>query len=387
MCFSFSDKINHLPKYLFAQIDEIKKQVASKGINIINLGIGDPDIPTPSHIIDALIKSVQNPVNHQYPSYNGLLEFRKAVSFWFEKRFNIKLNPDQEIVSLIGSKEGIFHFPLAFINKEDIVLVPNPAYPVYKSGTIFAEGIPYMMPLLKENDFLPDLDVIPENIRNKAKIMFLNYPNNPTGAVASLEFFKKAVDFAHKYNIIIAHDNAYSEICFNNYKAPSIFQIDGSFDCAIEFHSLSKTYNMTGWRIGFAVGNKKLIKALGSVKENVDSGVFQPIQYAAITALTSSQDCIKQNINIYQKRREVVLSEFKKIGIEIELPKATIYLWIPVPNEKKSLEFCQNILEKTGVVFTPGIGFGEYGEGYFRISLTLDEVKLQEAISRIKNVL
>lgn len=387
MNFSYSEKITQLPKYLFAELDRLKKEVAAKGREVISLAIGDPDIPTPAHIISALTQGVADPVNHRYPSYNGLFAFRKAAASWFEERFEVSLDPEEEVLALIGSKEGIFHLPLAFINPGDYVLIPEPAYPVYRSGVIFAGGRPYVMPLLEKNNYLPVLEDIPSSVADRAKIIFLNYPHNPTGAVASEEFLRKLVAFAHQHQLIIAYDNAYSEICFDGYRAPSLLQVPGAKECTIEFHSLSKTYNMTGWRIGFAVGDKDLIAGLGRVKENVDSGIFQAIQYAGIAALEGDKNVVEENINIYQSRRRLLGEELKKLGFKVKLPQATIYLWVPTLANQKSLEFCTKVLREAGVVLTPGVGFGKWGEGYFRIALTVKEEKIKEAMERMKGIL
>lgn len=382
---SLSNKFNKLPRYLFAEIDEMKRRIQNQGMDIINLSIGDPDQPTPPHIIDQLYKSSKEPKNHNYPPYNGIYEFRETIVSWFTKRFNVKLDPQTEILTLIGAKEGIFHSPLAFINSGDVVLIPNPGYPVYYGGTIFADGIPYFMPLLRKNNFLPDLSIIPQNILNKARIIFINYPNNPTTAIASIDFFKQLVEFCYKNNIIILHDNPYGEITLDDYVSPSILQVDGAKEISIEFHSLSKTYNMTGWRIGFAVGNKNLIKALTTIKENADSGVFIPIQYAGIEALSGPQECVLKMRNLYKERRDTFVEGAKKLNWDVIIPIATLYVWVPI--SYSSIKFSKMLLEKAGVVVTPGIGFGEYGEGYIRIALTADKERIQEAVERIKKVI
>ena len=355
-------------------------------MDVIDLGVGDPDLPTPEPIIDAMKMAVQDPKNHGYPSYSGMMEFREAVSRWYKKRFNISLDPEKEVISLIGSKEGIAHFPLAFIDLGDVVLVPSPAYPVYNISTIFSGGISYFMPLLERNNFLPDLDAIPEDIAKRAKAMFINYPNNPTSAVSSKDFFREVVGFAKRYNIIVCHDAAYTEITFDGYKAPSFLEIDGAMDVGIEFHSLSKTYNMTGWRIGFAVGNAELISALGAIKSNIDSGVFQAIQIAAIKALELDDSWIKRNIETYRKRRDMLVSALNRVGLSVKVSKATFYLWIKVPEGYTSAGFASRLLDEAGIVVTPGSGFGEPGEGYIRISVTQKDERLKEAVNRIDNI-
>ncbi|MBU1291184.1 LL-diaminopimelate aminotransferase, partial [bacterium] len=326
----------------------------------------------------------KDPKTHNYPPYQGTAEFRQAVASWYKNRFGVNLDPEQEVMALIGSKEGIAHIFLAFIDPGDFSLIPDPGYPVYKTGTLFANGFPYIMPLLEENDFLPDLEEIDEEIAQRAKLMFINYPNNPTAAVANKDFFEKVVKFAKKYDILICHDFAYSEMTFDNYKANSFLEVDGAKEVGIEFHSLSKTYNMTGWRLGFAVGNQEAISALSVIKTNIDSGVFKAIQQAGIEALTGPQDNIEKMNNIYTGRRNVVINGLNKLGWNLKPTKATFYIWIPSLNKMSSMEFSNLLLEKTGIIVTPGIGYGKYGEGYVRIALTVEEKRLEEAIERIK---
>ncbi len=385
MDFEKSERLKKLPPYLFAEIDRKKKEVASKGINIISLGIGDPDLPTPHHIVERLKRAAEDPKNHKYPDYEGLYEFRKAASLWIKNRFGVEFNPENEVVSLIGSKEGIAHIPLAFVNPGDYVLVPDPGYPVYNIGTIFAGGISYIMPLKRENNFLPDLKAIPEDVLKKTKMMHINYPNNPTSAMANKNFFQEVVDLAHKYKFIVCHDMAYSELF---YEEPpiSIFNVDGARDVAIEMHSLSKTYSMTGWRIGFAVGNKSIIEGLGKIKTNVDSGIFQAVQEAGIEALSGDQSIVNKYRSIYKERRDLVVQKLQSLGYDVFYPQATFYVWVKTPNNIDSRTFCGKILEETGVVLTPGVGFGSHGEGYFRIALTVDKEKLLEALDRIERV-
>jgi len=377
-------RIQKVPPYLFAEIDKKKEAARKRGVDIINLGVGDPDQPTPSHIIEQLVKSARDPKTHDYPPYEGTREFRKAVADWYLKRFNVKLNPDEEVISLIGSKEGIAHVFLAFIDPGDISLIPDPAYPVYKTGTLFANGEPYYMPLLEENSFLPDLSRISEETAEKAKVIFLNYPNNPTGAIADKGYFKEVVDFAKKYDLLICHDFAYSELAYDDYKAPSFLEVDGARDVCLEFHSLSKTYNMTGWRIGFAVGSREAVSALSIIKTNVDSGIFKAIQEAGITALSGSQEHIPKLIEMYTERRNIVVEGLNQLGWNIQSPKATFYIWVPTPEGIKAIDFANYVLEKTGIIVTPGIGYGQYGEHYIRIALTVEVPRLKEAINRFK---
>ena len=383
---TYSGRINKIPGYLFADIDRQIAEKKASGVDVISLGIGDPDLPTPKNIIDALNKASQNPENHRYPSYTGMLKFREAVSGWYKKRFGVSLNPENEVVALIGPKEGIAHIPLAFVNPGDVVLVPDPAYPVYSIGTTLADGVPYAMPLLEENEFKPDLDEIPKDAARKAKMMFLNYPNAPTASTASREFFKEVVDFAKDNEIVVCHDNPYSEMTFDGYKAPSFLEAEGAKEVGMEFHSLSKTYNMTGWRIGFASGNAGVIAGLGKVKENVDSGAFQAVQYAGIEALNGPQDEAKRNIKIFEERRDLMVSGLRELGWGVRKPKATFYLWFKVPDDRSSIEFCKDVLDKTGIVMTPGVGFGQHGEGYVRLALTQPRERLIEAIERLKNM-
>lgn len=381
-----AERLKRLPPYLFKEIDKKKEEALKKGIDIIDLGVGDPDLPTPPHIVEALKKAAEDPQNHRYPSYSGMNLFRDKVAEWYKKRFGVSLNPLKEVLTLIGSKEGIAHLPLAFINIGDLVMVPSPAYPVYKIGSIFAGAEIYTLPLLKENGFLPSFTSIPEAILKKAKLLFINYPNNPTSAVADRSFFEEAVQLGKRYNILICHDLAYSEMCFDDFLPPSILEIPGAKDVAIEFHSLSKTYNMTGCRIGFAVGNEEAIGGLGAIKSNVDSGVFGAVQIAGIAALEGDQGCVSQMRATYQKRRDLMVSGLRELGLLLTPPKATFYLWVEVPKGYTSQGFATLLLERAGIVVTPGNGFGEEGEGYFRIALTQREERLEEALERLRDI-
>lgn len=382
----WANRIEQLPPYLFAEIDLKMDELKSRGVDVIDLGIGDPDIPTPSNIINALKAAADDPENHRYPSYVGMLSFREAVSGWYRKRFGVSLEAQSEVLTLIGSKEGIAHAPLAFIDPGDIVLVPNPGYPVYRVATTFAGGVPYDMPLLKENDFLPDLDSIPENVLRQAKMMFLNYPNNPTTAVTDEDFFEKVVDFASKNDILVCHDAAYTEIAFDDLKPPSFLQVDGAQEVGIEFHSLSKTFNMTGWRLGFCVGNKKAIAGLGKIKTNIDSGAFQAIQYAGIEALNNYTLGIEERRTIYEERRDIICKGLEEVGLNYYPPKATFYVWFEVPRGVSSKDYASKILTETGIVVTPGNGFGVDGEGYIRVSITIGRERLIEAVKRLKDL-
>ncbi|EGB13677.1 LL-diaminopimelate aminotransferase [Pseudodesulfovibrio mercurii] len=385
--FKLADRLSTLPPYLFAAIDKAKAEVAKKGMDIISLGIGDPDLPTPEFIIEALYESAKKPKNHRYPDYIGMLAYRQAVADWYKQRFGVDLDPETEIVSLIGSKEGIAHFPMAYVNPGDTVLVATPNYPVYGVATEFAGGRVEYLPLLEENDFLVDLDAISDDTWAKAKMIFVCYPNNPTAATATKPFYEKLIEKAKEFNVIVVSDAAYTEIYYDPDNKPiSIFECEGAKDVCIEFHSLSKTYNMTGWRIGMAVGNRSLVAGLGKIKENVDSGIFQAVQEAGIAALRQGEPFAESFRAIYKERRDVVSAALTKIGIRHRVPDASFYLWCNVPEGYKSAEFVTNVLMKTGVVLTPGNGFGTPGEGYFRISLTVNNDKLEEAVSRISKL-
>ncbi|MDP1809471.1 MAG: LL-diaminopimelate aminotransferase [Actinomycetota bacterium] len=380
-------RIENLPPYLFAELDRKIALKRDEGVDVISLGIGDPCEPTPQHIIDTLCREAHNPKHHRYPSYYGMPEFRRAIAGWYERRFGLSFDSNTEVLPLIGSKEGIAHIHTAYVDPGDIVLVPDPGYPVYNSGTILAGGVSYFMPLTAENDFLPDLEAIPGDVADKAKLMFLNYPNNPTAAVATEDFFKRVVEFAKSHNIVIAHDFPYSEITFDGYRAPSFMATPGAKDVAVEFHSLSKTYNMTGWRIGWVLGNPAVIEALGRVKSNIDSGIFNAIQEAGIVALEGPQDCVDEMCHIYRRRRDLVINTLSDLGIKIEPPKATIYIWFRVPQGHTSASFAEMVLDKAGVAMPPGSGYGPSGEGYARISLTVPDDRLKEALDRMAQTL
>ncbi len=387
-----ANRMKRLPLYLFTIIDNLKKEAMEKGLDIIDLGMGNPDCPTPKHVIDELCRTARNPKNHRYSRSIDPVEceLRRAISKWYRTKFDVKLDPDSEVLPLIGSKEGIAHISLAFLNTDDIALVPNPAYPVHFNGVLIAGGILHNLPVSEESGFLPDLDSIPRKILEKTKMIFLSYPNNPTTAVATKEFFKKAVSFARKHRIILAHDLAYSDIVFDGYKAPSMLQLPGSRQVTVEFHTLSKSYNMAGWRIGFAVGNAGILKSLAKTKGYIDFGLFKPIQHAAIKALTGPQSCVHKQVGIYKKRRDVMVDSLAKIGWQVPRPKATFYLWARIPDKYSaltSMEFVSLLIREVGVVLAPGTGFGEYGEGFVRFALVEEESRLIEAARRIKKVL
>ena len=376
-------RIENLPPYLFVEIVKKINEKKAKGKDVVSFAIGDPDIPTPSHIIERLCQASQDPANHRYPESDGLPELRRSIAEWYKKRFGVSFDADTEVLPLIGAKEGIAHIALCLIDPGDIALITDPGYPVYSIGTMLAGGKSYYMPLTKKNNFLPDLDSIPEDVTQEAKCMWINYPNNPTGAVADLNFFNRAVKFARQHNIIVCHDAPYTEVAFDGYQPASFIQTDGAKEVGVEFHSLSKSYNMTGWRIGMVVGNAEIVGALKTLKSNLDSGIPQAIQYAAIEALTGPQDCIEQHNNTYQRRRDLVIDMLRCIGIEAEPPKASLYVWAKVPEGYTSVEFTNDLLEQVGVVVTPGIGYGKNGEGYVRLSLTIPDAGLVKGLSRL----
>ncbi|MDK2816144.1 MAG: LL-diaminopimelate aminotransferase [Moorella sp. (in: firmicutes)] len=380
-------RIRELPPYLFARIEKKIEEARERGVDIISLGIGDPDMPTPAHVIEKLVEQAHNPENHRYPTSVGMLSFRQAVADWYRKLYNVDLDPRREVVTLIGSKEGIAHISFCYVDPGDINLVPDPGYPVYNIGTLLAGGESYFMPLTAANGFLPDLRDIPSDVARRAKLMFINYPNNPTGAVADLKFFQEVVEFAKNYDLIVCHDAAYSEITYDGYRAPSFLQAPGAKDVGIEFNSVSKPYNMTGWRLGWACGRADVIEALGRLKSNIDSGVFQAVQYAGIAALTGTQEGLDEVRRIYQERRDIIVDGLNSLGWQLEKPKATFYVWAPVPRGYTSAEFAEMVLEKAGVIITPGNGYGSYGEGYFRIALTISKERMQEAIERLRRAL
>lgn len=379
-------RIKTLPPYLFAAIDKMKQEAIARGVDIINLGIGDPDLPTPAPIIESLAKAAKDPKHHQYPSYEGMVTFRKAVAGWYKRRFNVTLDPANEVLTLIGSKEGIGHIHLAFVDPGDVVLVPSPGYPVYPVGTGFSGGVSHIMPLTKANGFLPDLNAVPKDVARKAKLMWLNSPNNPTSVIMTKDYFKRAIEFAQDNQIIICHDAAYSEIYYDGRRPASFMEVDGAKEVGVEFHSLSKTYNMTGWRLGFVVGNKDVLAGLGKVKSNLDSGCFEAVQEAGITALGLDDSVTDAIRTIYQERRDTLIPGLKQLGLEVDAPPAAFYIWVTVPKGYTSTSFTAHLLEKNGIVTTPGNGFGAPGEGYIRMTVCTTKERLAEAVERIKKV-
>jgi len=383
----FSKRLKALPEYLFVEIDRAKKEVQASGVDVIDLGIVDPDRPTPDKIIEAMERGTKDPANHQYPTNYGMIEFRQKTAAWYLKRFGVELDPEAEVLPVLGSKEGIGHIPLAFVNPGDVVLVPDPGYPVYRAGTITAGGEPYPMGLVEENAFLPLLGEIPLEMAERARLMFINYPNNPTAAVASEEFFGEVVLFAEENDVIVCHDAAYSEMTYDGYVAPSFLSVEGAKEVGIEFNSLSKTYNMTGWRIGFAVGNAQILAGLAKVKSNVDSGMFQALQVAGIAALTEDlSDFRKTQVATYQRRRDLLCDGLTTIGWRIEKPKGGLCVWARLPGNVSSSSAAIDLLCKAAVVVAPGVGFGKYGQGYVRFSLACPEEKIKQAVKRIEPV-
>ena len=379
----FASRINKVPPYLFV---EISRKIAAKkaqGIEVISFGIGDPDLPTPNNVIEKLRETALDAPNHRYPETDGLPEFRKAAADWYQRRFGISVDPDKEILPLIGAKEGIGHMALCFIEPGDIALVPDPGYPVYSVGTWFAGGECHWMPLLEENGWQPDLEAIPDEVADKARVMWLNYPNNPTGATAELDFFDRVIDFAKAHDIAIMHDASYSEVAFDGYRPASFLQAEGAMEVGLEFHSLSKSYNMTGWRLGMAVGNAEMIAALMIIKSNLDSGVPNAVQYMGIEAMSSPRSMIDERNGIYQHRRDRVVQVMREIGLHVDPPKASLYVWARVPEGYSSAKFTEFLLEEGNIVVTPGNGYGKYGEGYIRLSLTIPDVDMEKGLERM----
>jgi LL-diaminopimelate aminotransferase len=376
-------RLDRLPPYLFVEINQKIAELKARGEDVISFAMGDPDLATPSHIIECICQAARDPANHRYPETAGLSELRRAIAEWYERRFGVSLDADREVLPLIGSKEGIGHIALCFIEPGDIALVPDPGYPPYSLGTTLAGGEPYFMTLQEQNDFLPDFGAIPAEVADKAKLMWLNYPNNPTGAVADLDFFEEAVRFAQQHDLAICHDAPYTEVAFDGYKPPSFMQTPGAKKIGVEFHSLSKTHHMTGWRAGMLVGNADMINALFKVKSNLDTGIPRAIQYAAMEALRGSQEHIAERNSIFQRRRDKLLKVLNEIGLKAKIPRATFYIWAKIPQEYTSIDFTKKLLDEAKIAVTPGIGYGQEGEGYIRFSLTISDDRLEQGISRL----
>jgi LL-diaminopimelate aminotransferase len=379
-------RIEKLPPYLFAEIDRKVEVARARGADIISFGVGDPDLPTPPHIVDALIEAVRDPATHRYPAYTGMPAFRESIAAWYERRFGVRLDPHEGIQPLVGSKEGIFHLPVAFVDPGDVALVPDPGYPVYETGTILAHGEPVLLPLWVENDFKPDLASIPPAALERARVLWLNYPSNPTAACVDLDFFTEAVEFCRANGLLLAHDAAYTEITFDGYVAPSVLQAPGSMDCAVEFHSLSKTYNMTGWRIGWVAGAPQAIEAVKRLKTNIDSGIFDAVQRAGVAALEGPVDFLERTVVTYRRRRDLLCDGLKSMGVVVEPPRGSIYVWVPVPEGHTSESFTTYLLDEADLVVAPGNGYGPTGEGFVRFSLTLADDRLGEGVERLRGI-
>jgi LL-diaminopimelate aminotransferase len=379
-------RIEKLPPYLFAEIDRKVAEAAARGADIISFGVGDPDLPTPPHIVEALARAAADPATHRYPSYTGMPAFREAIASWYERRFGVRLDPAEEVQPLVGSKEGIFHLPVAFVDPGDIALIPDPGYPVYETGTILSHGEPVLLPLTPENGYVPDLDSIPEPTLDRARVLWLNYPSNPTAACVELDFFHRAVEFCRAHDLLLAHDAAYTEITFDDYVAPSALQAGGALDCVVEFHSLSKTYNMTGWRIGWVAGAPQAIEALKRLKTNIDSGIFDAVQRAGIAAIEGPQDDLHGCVETYRRRRDLLCDGLKSMGVVVEPPRGSIYVWVPVPDGHTSESFTELLLHEAAIVVAPGNGYGPSGQGFVRFSLTLPDDRLEEGVERLRKV-
>ncbi|MFN0072219.1 MAG: LL-diaminopimelate aminotransferase [Chloroflexota bacterium] len=381
-----AERLSKLPPYLFVQIRNKIRDARERGVDVISLGVGDPDQPTPRRVVDALCEAARDPANHPYPTdeEKGMLAYRKTIADWYRRRFAVELEPETEVLGLIGSKEGNHHLCLGMLNPGDVAILPDPGYPAYFASAVFAGAEVVRVPLFREKEFRLDVDDIPADVLDRTRLIFLCYPNNPTAAVATPEFYQRVVDFCREHNILVVNDNPYSEITYDGYKAPSILAARGAMDVAVEFNSLSKPFNMTGWRIGMAMGNREAISAISQVKENTDSGVFNAIQYAAIAALNGPQEELDQLIAMYKRRRDMVVTTFRAMGLDVDVPKGTFYVWTPTPQGMKSADFAEDVLERTGVVVTPGLGYGSRGEGFFRVSLTVPDARLEEALERLK---
>ena len=378
-------RVEELPPYLFAQISKVIAAKKARGIDVVTFGIGDPDLPTPPHVLAALHRAADDPANHRYPESEGLPRLRQAIADWYERRFEVAFDAEREALALIGSKEGIAHMALTLIDPGDVALVTDPGYPVYEIGTMFAGGVAVKLPLTRENGWLPDLNAIPEDLAARARVLWLNYPNNPTAAVADLAFFEKAVAWAREYDVSICHDNPYCDVAYDGYRPLSIFQAPGAREVAIEFNSFSKIYNMTGWRIGMAVGNAELVDALMRVKSNIDSGIPQAIQEMAIEAVNGPQTVIADHNAIYQRRRDRIVETLRAIGLEVDPPKASLYVWAKLPEGVTSGDFAARLIEECAVVVTPGRGYGVNGEGYVRLSVTIADDRMEEGLRRLRD--
>jgi len=379
-------RLGRIPPYLFAEIDRKVQEKKRAGVDVISLGIGDPDLPTPGRIVSVLQETAADPANHRYPSYFGLGELRESIARWYSERSGVELDPNTEILPTLGSKDGISHVPLALVDPGDVVLAPDPGYTVYVTGAIMAGADPYAMPLTESNQWLPDIEAIPADVARRARLMWLNYPNNPTAATAGREFLERAVDFCRRHDIVLCHDAPYSEIAFDGYRPLTLFEIPGAKEVGLEFHSLSKTYNMTGWRIGWVCGRADLVNLIGQLKTNIDSGIFQAVQWAAIEALNGGEEETSAACKVYARRHRLVADTLNSIGWSIKPPRATFYVWAPVPKGYDSIGFASHVLDEVGVNITPGVGFGAHGEGYFRLSVTAPDARLEQAMARMRTL-
>jgi LL-diaminopimelate aminotransferase len=381
-----ASRLSKIPPYLFAEIDRKVQEKKRAGVDVISLGIGDPDLPTPQRIVHVLQEAAADPANHRYASYFGLAELRQAIADWYGNRSGVRLDPTTEILPTLGSKDGIAHAPLALVDPGDIVLAPDPGYTVYVTGALMAGAEPHIMPLTAGNHWLPDLDAIPDRVAQRARLMWLNYPNNPTAAVADRDFLERAVAFCRRHDIILCHDAPYSEIAFDGYRPLTLFEIPGAKEIGLEFHSLSKTFNMTGWRIGWVCGRADLVGLIGQLKTNIDSGIFQAVQWAAIEALSGGDQETRAACDVYARRHRLVADTLNDLGWSIKPPRATFYVWAPVPDGYDSIGFASHVLDEVGVNITPGVGFGAHGEGYFRLSVTAPDARLEEAMARMRKL-
>ncbi len=379
--------MDDLPPYLFAEIERKIAEKKKAGVDVITLGIGDPDLPTPAYIVEEMQRQVADPRNHQYPSNAGVPEFGEAAAGYVARRFGVTIDPKDEFFPLLGSKEGLAHICWSTLDAGDVVLVPDPGYPVYAAASLMTGAQVVLMPLLAENEFLPDLDAIAPDVAARAKLMFISYPNNPTAAVVEGDFFKRVVEFAKRYDIAVVHDNAYCELVFDGYEAPSFLATPGAMDVGVEFFSLSKPFNMTGWRVGFGVGNRDILEPLWRLKTNLDSGMFEAVQRTAAFVLNGPMDFVHEMNGVYTGRRNILLEALAHIGLNAPTPKATIYIWVPVPAGYDSTSFAAHVLDQAGVVLTPGNGYGAAGEGFVRISLTAPDARIREAVDRIERSL
>jgi LL-diaminopimelate aminotransferase len=382
-----ADRLRHLPAFLFADLDRRREELQREGVDVINLAVGDPDLPTPEHIVRALQEAVNDPTTHRYPPYAGTATFRQAVAEWYEERFGVSLDPGREVLALIGSKEGIAHLPWAVLNPGDCALVPDPSYPVYRTATILAGGTPHAFALVANRGFLPDLTAIPSDVARAARMIFLNYPNNPTAGLAEVSFFREVVHFARDHDLIVVHDNSYSEIAYDGYRPPSFLQAEGAKEVGVEFHSLSKTFCMTGWRIGFVCGNAEVVGALGKLKTNVDSGIFEAVQRAGEVALRGPWEPVAERLTVFSARRDMVVGALRHAGWRVPNPRATFYLWAEVPDGFDSVTFAEHVLNRCAVVVTPGIGYGLLGDRYVRLSFTTRDARLAEAVDRLRRAI